>query len=104
MIWNTYLAEIVPSINLGDYAIQIWGPFALVVLGLLAVVVIQYRQGIKKDLVIEQKQAKIDELQEKRLQDSKDSATAKALPADEITRFVGNLYELSKQQYPNRGA
>ena len=101
MIW--YFAQsIAPSINLGDYAIQVWGPWALVTLLLAAIVVIQYRKQLKADAKIDQLQTEKEELMEKRLQESKDSATAKALPADEITRFVGNLYELSKQRANER--
>lgn len=71
-----------------DYIWLQYGAVGLIIVGLLIALVYYVKKNDKKD-------AHIDELQEKRLQDAVASAKVTNEPFQELTNYVRTLYELS---------
>lgn len=99
----TWLAQaIIPTTNLGDYAIQIWGSFALVLLLLLGALIIVYRSNVKKDSKIESLQSENTKLLLERIQDAKDFAKLDAQPNEELKKFIGTLFDVYNRSLNDR--
>lgn len=85
MIWGmTQIAA--PSTNLGDYVLQIGGPLGLIIIGLVFLVVVLYRENkqLRQDLTAEK---------DKRLIDVQEYAKLTLQPFQQFTEFVRNLYD-----------
>lgn len=86
MIW---VAEILsPNTNIGDYLISVGGPLGIIIIGLVIALLYYVRKADKI-------QEKLDEERNKRLEDEKARSITNNLPFQELTRFVGNLYDQS---------
>lgn len=90
-----WFADIVtPTTNLGDYALQTFGAFAIILFMLIAAIVFQYRTGVKKDNKIESQENEIKQMLKDRVQDAKDLAALEARPNEELKKFIGTLYDV----------
>lgn len=65
-----------------------YGAVGLIIIGLIIALVYFVKKSDKKDI-------RIDELQEKRLQDAVNSAKVQNAPFEKLTEYVKTLYELS---------
>jgi len=93
MIWEQFGDSTTDAIIHNTYAQ--WGAVGILVMLAGAIIVYLLRENKSLQKEISNLREKNSELQEKRLQDVKDSAKATLVPFQEFTNFVRTLYELS---------
>lgn len=90
----TWFAQVAPTTNLGDYALGVFGAYALAMFILVAIIVYLVRQNKQKDSKIELQQTENKALLEARIQDAKDFAKLDAKPNEELRKFIATLFDV----------
>ena len=93
MIWQIFASTISTGNQLLDSAWYVFGAGAFLI-GALVFGLLYLRDTVKKrEARIEVLENRIDELQDARLQDLRDSKEQQTVPLIELKNFVGALYE-----------
>ena len=92
MTW--YFSQALPTVNIGDYLIQVGGPLGIIIIGLLVALVYYVRKSDKL-------QNQLDQEKDKRLADALEFSKLTREPFERFTDFVRNLYDGSNSR--NKG-